>query len=190
VVATLFAREVQGGIPVILGGIAVGGVAGFYGARVVKMTAMPQMVALFNGAGGGAAALVAFLEFARSFQGYPVELGPTIATFLGLIIGAVSFSGSAIAFGKLQGVITPRAFRYGGQQVVTAALVLAVGVLSFVLLAAGFTGAIAVEPMLIIAAITLLALVFGVALVLPIGGADMPVVISLLNAYTGLAVAL
>src|SRR5207244_705481 len=128
------------------GGIAVGGVAGFYGARVVKMTAMPQMVALFNGAGGGAAALVAFLEFARSFQGYPVELGPTIATFLGLIIGAVSFSGSAIAFGKLQGVITPRAFRYPGQQAVTGLLVLAMVLLAAAILLSGRTGVFAVAP--------------------------------------------
>src|SRR5438477_5831829 len=190
VIATFFAAEVRGGIPIILAGIVVGGVAGFAGARTVKMTAMPQMVALFNGAGGGAAALVSILEFSRQRDLGALEFGPTLATLLALVIGAVSFSGSAIAFGKLQGIITPKAFRYAGQQVVTAALVLAVGVLSFVLLAAGFTGAIAVEPMLIIAAITLLALVFGVALVLPIGGADMPVVISLLNAYTGLAVAM
>ena len=190
VVATFFAREVQGGIPVILGGIAVGGVAGFYGARVVKMTAMPQMVAVFNGAGGGAAALVAFLEFARSFQGYPVELGPTIATFLGLIIGAVSFSGSAIAFGKLQGVITPRAFRYPGQQAVTGLLVLAMVLLAAAILLSGRTGVFAVAPGTFLVAIAIVALVFGVALVMPIGGADMPVVISLLNAYTGLAVAM
>ena len=190
VVATFFAGEVQGGIPVILGGIAVGGVAGFYGARVVKMTAMPQMVALFNGAGGGAAALVAFLEFARSFQGYPVGLGPTIATFLGLIIGAVSFSGSAIAFGKLQGVITPRAFRYPGQQAVTGLLVLAMVLLAAAILVSGRTGVFAVAPGAFLVAIAIVALVFGVALVMPIGGADMPVVISLLNAYTGLAVAM
>src|SRR2546428_5138223 len=190
VVATFFAREVQGGIPVILGGTAVGGVAGFYGARVVKMTAMPQMVALFNGAGGGPAALVAVLRFARSFQGYPVELGPTIATFLGLIIGAVSFSGSAIAFGKLQGVITPRAFRYPGQQAVTGLLVLAMVLLAAALLLPGRTGVFAVAPSTFLVAIAIVALVFGVALVMPIGGADMPVVISLLNAYTGLAVAM
>src|SRR2546422_359760 len=188
--ATVFAREGHSGIPGILGGIAVGGVAGFYGARVVKMTAMPQMVALFNGAGGGAAALVAFLEFARSFQGYPVELGPTIATFLGLIIGAVSFSGSAIAFGKLQGVITPRAFRYPGQQAVTGLLVLAMVLLAAAILLSGRTGVFAVAPGTFLVAIAIVALVFGVALVMPIGGADMPVVISLLNAYTGLAVAM
>jgi len=165
VIATFFASDVKGGVPIILAGIAVGGVAGFAGARMVKMTAMPQMVALFNGAGGGAAALVAILEFARQRDAGVLEFGASLATLLALIIGAVSFSGSAVAFGKLQGLITPKAFRYAGQQLV-------------------------IEPMLLIAVITLLALVFGVALVMPIGGADMPVVISLLNAYTGLAVAM
>jgi len=148
------------------------------------------MVALFNGAGGGAAALVSVLEFYREQQAGALEPGPTLATLLGLVIGAVSFSGSAVAFGKLQGIITPRAFRYAGQQIVTGALVLATVVLAIALLAAGFTGVVAADPILIIAAIAVLALVFGVALVMPIGGADMPVVISLLNAYTGLAVAM
>src|SRR5438094_5353827 len=106
VVATFFAREVQGGIPVILGGIAVGGGAGFYGARVVKMTAMPQMVALFNGAGGGAAALVSILELSRSVtpglaSGNGVGVAEAVSSMLGLMIGGISFSGSAIAFGKL-----------------------------------------------------------------------------------------
>src|SRR5207249_8149809 len=105
-------------------------------------------------------------------------------------IGAVSFSGSAIAFGKLQGLITPKAFRYAGQQLVTGGIAAATTLLSLVLLAGASAGSFAVEPMLLIAVITLLALVFGVALVMPIGGADMPVVISLLNAYTGLAVAM
>jgi proton-translocating NAD(P)+ transhydrogenase subunit beta len=200
VIATFFAQDV-GSLPVLLAGIAVGGAAGFYGARVVKMTAMPQMVALFNGAGGGAAALVSILEFSRSHPGprpeligVLIDLGPgfgaTLATVLGLIIGAVSFSGSAVAFGKLQGIVTPKAFRYPGQQVVTAGLVTAMLALAAVLVAGGFGGAIAVEPMIVIVGIAALALVFGVALVMPIGGADMPVVISLLNAYTGLAVAM
>src|SRR5437588_10650176 len=118
VIATFFAAEVRGGIPIILAGIVVGGVAGFAGARTVKMTAMPQMVALFNGAGGGAAALVSILEFSRELaagRGTP-PFGVALATLLALVIGAVSFSGSAIAFGKLQGIVTPRAFRYAGQQ--------------------------------------------------------------------------
>jgi len=190
VIATFFAAEVQGGIPVILAGIAVGGIAGFVGARVVKMTAMPQMVALFNGAGGGAAALVAILEFSRQLDAGALEFGATLATLLALIIGGVSFSGSAVAFGKLQGIITPKAFRYSGQQLVTGGIAAATALLSLVVLAGAVAGSAPVEPMLLIAVITLLALAFGVALVMPIGGADMPVVISLLNAYTGLAVAM
>src|SRR4030081_2686470 len=190
VIATFFAADVKGGVPVIFAGIAAGGIAGFVGARVVKMTAMPQMVALFNGAGGGAAALVAILEFARNVEAGSLEFGPTLATLLALIIGAVSFSGSAVAFGKLQGLITPKAFRYSGQQLVTGGIAAATVLLSLVLLASAFFGVANVPAMLLITLITLLALVFGVALVMPIGGADMPVVISLLNAYTGLAVAM
>src|SRR5438093_4356684 len=148
------------------------------------MTAMPQMVALFNGAGGGAAALVAILEFARHLDQGSLEFGATVATLLALVIGAVSFSGSAIAFGKLQGLITPKAFRYSGQQLVTGGIAAAIGLLSLALLFG-----MNIAPMLLIAAVTILALAFGVALVMPIGGADMPVVISLLNAFTGLAVA-
>jgi H+-translocating NAD(P) transhydrogenase subunit beta len=190
VIATFFANEVQGGVPLIIAGILVGGAGGFVGARMVKMTAMPQMVALFNGAGGGAAALVAILEFARRIEEGSLEFGPTLATLLALIIGAVSFSGSAIAFGKLQGIITPRAFKYAGQQFVTGGVALATVALSIVLLAAAFFGVVNPAPMVLITLITLLSLAFGVALVMPIGGADMPVVISLLNAYTGLAVAM
>src|SRR5438477_1882426 len=190
VIATFFAADVKGGVPIILAGIAVGGIAGFVGARMVKMTAMPQMVALFNGAGGGAAALVAILEFARQRDAGVLEFGASLATLLALIIGAVSFSGSAIAFGKLQGLITPEAFRYSGQQLVTGGIAAATALLGLVLLAGAIAGSFAVEPMVLITLITLLALAFGVALVMPIGGADMPVVISLLNAYTGLAVAM
>src|SRR5205807_1417712 len=129
VIATFFTQGVQGGVPVFVSGMLVGGVAGFAGARMVKMTAMPQMVALFNGAGGGAAALVSILEFSRELgagRGTP-PFGVTLPTLLALVIGAVSFSGSAIAFGKLQGIVTPRAFRYAGQQVVAGTLVGASG---------------------------------------------------------------
>jgi H+-translocating NAD(P) transhydrogenase subunit beta len=190
VIATFFAADVKGGVPVILAGIAVGGIAGFTGARMVKMTAMPQMVALFNGAGGGAAALVAILEFARQRDAGVLEFGASLATLLALIIGAVSFSGSAVAFGKLQGLITPKAFRYSGQQLVTGGIAAAIALLSLVVLGGAIAGSFAIEPMVLITLITLLALGFGIALVMPIGGADMPVVISLLNAYTGLAVAM
>jgi proton-translocating NAD(P)+ transhydrogenase subunit beta len=190
VIATFFAADVKGGVPLILAGIAVGGIAGFAGARMVKMTAMPQMVALFNGAGGGAAALVAILEFAREREVGVLEVGATVATLLALIIGAVSFSGSAVAFGKLQGLIPPKAFRYAGQQLATGGIAAATALLSLLLIGGAIAGSFAIEPMVLITVITLLALGFGVALVMPIGGADMPVVISLLNAYTGLAVAM
>src|SRR5437867_162875 len=190
VVATFFAQDAQGSVPLILAGMAVGGVAGFAGARVVKMTAMPQMVALFNGAGGGAAALVSILEFSRELDsGRMPDFGVTVATLLGLVIGAVSFSGSAIAFGKLQGIVSPKAFRYTGQQFVTGGLAAAIVLLALLLVASSL-GTRTLDPMVILIGVSILALAFGVALVMPIGGADMPVVISLLNAYTGLAVAM
>jgi len=190
VIATFFAQDAQGSVPLILAGMAVGGVAGFAGARVVKMTAMPQMVALFNGAGGGAAALVSILEFSRELDsGRMPDFGVTVATLLGLVIGAVSFSGSAVAFGKLQGIVSPKAFRYSGQQFVTGGLAAAIVLLALLLVASSL-GTTTLDPMVILIGVSILALAFGVALVMPIGGADMPVVISLLNAYTGLAVAM
>jgi len=192
VAATFFDVEFQGygatGLLVTAAGLVVGGAAGFTGARLVKMTAMPQMVALFNGAGGGAAALVSILELTRGLAGSGVTAGETITSMLGLMIGAVSFSGSAVAFGKLQGLITPRAFKYGGQQIVTSVLFGGMILLSL-LLTASAAGAVALPQLLVMTGVAILALLFGVALVMPIGGADMPVVISLLNAFTGLAVA-
>jgi len=192
VAATFFDVEFQSygvtGLLVTAAGLVVGGAAGFTGARLVKMTAMPQMVALFNGAGGGAAALVSILELTRGLAGSGVTAGETITSMLGLMIGAVSFSGSAVAFGKLQGLITPRAFKYGGQQIVTSVLFGGMILLSL-LLTASAAGAVAVPQLLVMTGVAILALLFGVALVMPIGGADMPVVISLLNAFTGLAVA-
>src|SRR5256712_7210934 len=174
VMATFFAADVQGGIPVILAGVAVGGTAGFVGARVVKMTAMPQLVALFNGAGGGAAALVAILEFARQRDLGVLEFGASVATLLALIIGAVSFSGSAIAFGKLQGLITPKAFRYAGQQLVTGGIAAATRLLSLAGLGGAVAGSFAGEPVGFITVITLLPLPFGVGLGMPLGGAGLP----------------
>jgi len=192
VAATFFDVEFQSygttGLIVTLAGLIVGGAAGFVGARRVKMTAMPQMIALFNGAGGGAAALVSILELTRGLGGAGVTPGETISSMLGLMIGAVSFSGSAIAFGKLQGLITPKAFKYGGQQIVTSVLFGGMIVLSL-LLTASVAGMIVVPQLAVMTGVAILALLFGVALVMPIGGADMPVVISLLNAFTGLAVA-
>jgi H+-translocating NAD(P) transhydrogenase subunit beta len=188
VIATFLERQVAEAWVLVLPAIAIGTVIGFVGARQVPMTAMPQMVAIFNGAGGGAAALVSILEYMHAESAGQVPAGEVIAILLGLMIGAISFSGSIVAFGKLQGLIDAKAFKYAGQQLVTGGLF--AGMLLFALvLVAESMGMIDVGsfPLVLVA---LLALAFGVALVMPIGGADMPVVISLLNAYTGLAVAM
>jgi H+-translocating NAD(P) transhydrogenase subunit beta len=166
----------------ILAGMAVGTVIGVASARLVKMTAIPQMVALFNGVGGGAAALIAAAEFHRLAP----ETGHVLPEWMGAmlfsaLIGSVSFSGSLVAFAKLQELLPGRPLVFRGQQVVNGLLflaLLAVGVL------AGATES-GVWAVVLLAG----ALLFGVLLVLPIGGADMPVVISLLNAFTGLAAA-
>jgi H+-translocating NAD(P) transhydrogenase subunit beta len=170
---------------ILLVGGLVGSVIGVLGARRVPMTAMPQMVAIFNGAGGGAAAVVALAEFLRDTGEHPGELLSLpfmIATLLGAVIGSVSLTGSIIAFGKLQGIVAARPVKYPGSQVVTGALFLAIVGLGFYL--------VAIEnsvPLFLL--FCGLALVLGVQLVMPIGGADMPVVVSLLNSYTGIAVA-
>jgi H+-translocating NAD(P) transhydrogenase subunit beta len=167
-------------------GLAVGGVAGFATARRVQMTAMPQLVSLFNAVGGGAAALVAFGDAARHSGSLPLSDRPvsaTLATFLDVFIGGITFSGSLVAVGKLAGRIPGRPITFPAGRALS--LLLAVGgAASGVTYTAGHggTGALGV----LVAA----ALVLGVLLTLPIGGADMPVVISLLNACTGTAVAM
>src|SRR2546428_6548890 len=123
VIATFLESQVASAWILIVPAIAIGTVIGFVGARQVPMTAMPQMVAIFNGAGGGAAALVSVQEYLRVTSEGSANVGAVIAILLGLMIGAVSFSGSAVAFGKLQGIIDARAFRYTGQQVVTGGAV-------------------------------------------------------------------
>ena len=189
VVATFLETQVASAWLLIVPAIAIGAAIGFVGARRVPMTAMPQMVAIFNGAGGGAAALVSVQEYLRATSAGAVGIGEVIAILLGLIIGGVSFSGSAVAFGKLQGLIDAKAFKYAGQQLVTGGL-FALMALGALLLIADAAGWINVPNELVLALVGLISLAFGVALVMPIGGADMPVVISLLNAYTGLAVAM
>jgi H+-translocating NAD(P) transhydrogenase subunit beta len=168
---------------IVVGGV-IGSVAGLLGARRVPMTAMPQMVAIFNGAGGGAAAVVAvaeFLEFADHGEGL-LPLPFVIAVLAGAIIGSVALTGSIIAFGKLQGVVTAKPYQLPGQRIITGALFLAMFGLAVYI--AAFENNI---PLFLV--FTLLALITGVVLVMPIGGADMPVVVSLLNSYTGIAVA-
>jgi NAD(P) transhydrogenase subunit beta len=161
----------------VLAAIAIGGAAGAIGARRVAMTDMPQMVALLNGAGGLSAALVAMVEFFH--RGHPRAGGDAM---FGCVIGAISFWGSMVAWAKLQGVVSERA--------ITSPILRAVNLLLFVALLAligmlGFVGG--GNPAF--AALFAAASLFGVCMVLPIGGADMPVVISLLNSFTGLAVA-
>ncbi len=171
---------------IVVVGALVGSVVGVLGARRVPMTAMPQMVAIFNGAGGGAAAVVAVAEFLRDAgaEGHAdlLPLPFIIATLLGAIIGSVSLTGSIVAFGTLQGFIAPRPVKYPGSQAVTAVLALA-------LLAIGIYVAVVVNSIPLFLLFVILSLALGVQLVMPIGGADMPVVISLLNSYTGIAVA-
>src|SRR5215475_11691276 len=177
-IATTFALVVHAGTVtatgwiVMIAGIMVGAGAGLYSARTVQMTAMPQLVSLFNAVGGGAAALVAVHDYVR--------LAGT--TILDVLIGAVTFSGSIIAAGKLQGVINaaPVTFR-GSRAANVAAAVVGVG---------GGIYMIATPSVPVMIIIILAALAFGVTMVMPIGGADMPVVISLLNAFTGTAVAM
>jgi proton-translocating NAD(P)+ transhydrogenase subunit beta len=179
---TLAHHGVHIGWRILVGG-AIGAVFGAVGARRVKMTAMPQMVALFNGVGGGAAALVSLAEF-HKLAPEPGHLHGDIALaiVLSALIGSVSFAGSMIAFSKLQELIQGRPITYPGQQFVNLAL------FSAIVVAGGAIVAHAEQQWLIVAIIGG-ALVFGVLFVLPIGGADMPVVISLLNAFTGLAAA-
>ena len=168
---------------VMIAGALLGGGAGLYVARTVQMTAMPQLVSIFNAVGGGAAALVAVNDYVRHAGGGSVGLrATTIATILDVLIGAVTFSGSIIAAGKLQGLINgaPVTFR-GSRAANIAAAVIGVG---------GGIYMIATPSEAALVIILLAALAFGVTMVLPIGGADMPVVISLLNAFTGSAVAM
>jgi len=149
-------------------------------ARLVKMTAMPQMVAVFNGVGGGAAALVSITEF-LTFPHGTVAIYKIGEVLFGVVVGCVSFSGSAIAFAKLQELMTGRPVTYPGQQAINALVALAVLGLVIATLTTGSV------PVLVV--VLLLGLVLGVIFVLPIGGADVPVLISLLNSFTGLAVA-
>jgi len=165
---------------VIAAGVLVGGGLGLYTARTVKMTAMPQLVSVFNAVGGGAAALVAIRDFMTLGAG--VGAATSVPTVLDVIIGSVTFSGSIIAAGKLQGVITSAPVTIPGARIINLLMAaVAVGVGGYVIDAPGMIG---------LGVVIAAALLFGVSMVMPIGGADMPVVISLLNAFTGTAVAM
>jgi len=163
----------------ILGAIAIGLIIGVPAARRVQMTAMPQLVALFNGVGGGAAALVAIVEYLKLGQSASTTV--VIATVFTVIVGSTSFSGSIVTFLKLQELMTTRPVVFaGGRFVIAGTLLATLGCAGWVVTSLGTT------PLLVLAG---LSLAFGILFVLPVGGADVPIVISLLNAFTGLTVA-
>ena len=183
IVATFF-KYVDGHalyhVPLMLLAMFIGLIVAVPVARFVKMTAMPQLVAIFNGVGGGAASLVSITEFVHIKSTHPATY-VILEVLLGVLIGTVSFAGSAIAFAKLQELMTGRPVTYPGQQVINGVVGLASLALIVTILVTSS------EPLLWV--LLGLAFVLGVIFVLPIGGADVPVLISLLNAFTGLAVA-
>src|SRR5215207_30741 len=188
VIATLIGEDVVPDVEtaiLIAVGIIIGTAIGIPSARSVKMTAMPQMVALFNGVGGGAVALIAWSEFRRRFTGDGGEWDEKvmIPALFAAIIGSISFWGSNIAFGKLQEILPGRPIKVPGQQLLNLVLLL-ICVGSGVAIAAGEH-----SELLFVLGILVAAAILGNMVVLPIGGADMPVVISLLNAFTGLSAA-
>jgi proton-translocating NAD(P)+ transhydrogenase subunit beta len=188
-IATIFVADIDNVLSVgqISVGVLVGSVLGAIAAQRVQMTAMPQMVAAFNGVGGGAAALVAVSEFYRvEALGQGQEtLVSAVAVLLSVIIGTVSFAGSIIAFIKLQELALTGSVTFPLQQVVNAVIFLGILLLSANVLAGGLL----LSPLISLYLILGASLLLGVLFVIPIGGADMPIVISLLNAFTGLAAA-
>ena len=184
-VATLLQRGVLSGSStpwLIALGVVLGAAVGIPAALKVRMTQMPQMVALFNGVGGGAVALIAWMEYRHRFGG-DFALKVEIPTLFAAVVGSVSFWGSAVAFGKLQEILPGRPIKLPGQSLINAGLLL-VCVASSVVLAAGTH-----SQVLFVVGVLIAAAALGLMVVLPIGGADMPVVISLLNAFTGLSAA-
>ncbi len=185
IVATLLTPHVLSGssTPWLMAlGVAIGVGVGVPAARNVRMTAVPQMVALFNGVGGGAVAIIAWIEYRHQFGGgYPLKA--EIPSLFAAIVGSVSFWGSNIAFGKLQEILPGRPIKLPGQVLINGGLFL-ITLASAIVLAAGTH-----SQALFIVGILLAAAALGNMVVLPIGGADMPVVISLLNAFTGLSAA-
>lgn len=191
ILGTIFLYEQDGqklgNYPWIFGGLVVGTVVGVLAAKKVKMTAMPEMVSLFNGMGGACAALISFVEFGHEKNALlndteHAHAGILLTILLGLIIGAISFAGSIIAWGKLNGKIKDFAFK--GQQIFNLVLFFAI------LVTAGYlVFSLGPDNYWLFYAIAIAALLYGVLFVLPIGGADMPVVISLLNSFTGVAAA-
>lgn len=192
ILATIFLYEDEGrklgNYAWIFGGLIIGSIIGTLSAKKVKMTAMPEMVSMFNGMGGACAALIAIVEFNhisdRGFMnnGIPVSVSTMISIILGLTIGAVSFAGSMLAWGKLNGKIKDFIFR--GQHLVNILILVLITIMAFYFLF--HAGMVGHSFFYIVLALSLL---YGAMFVMPIGGADMPVVISLLNSFTGVAAA-
>lgn len=169
-------------LPFIFAGLLVGTIVGWLAAKKVQMTAMPEMVSLFNGMGGACAMLISIIEFqhiTQSVNQSTVPVGELATIIIGMIIGSVSFAGSIIAWGKLSGKVKDKSF--GFQQFIN------IGLLAIILVLAAM--AVINTDAQMFYAVLVLSLVYGVLFVLPIGGADMPVVISLLNSFTGVAAA-
>jgi H+-translocating NAD(P) transhydrogenase subunit beta len=169
----------------IFGGIFIGGIIGTLAAKKIKMTAMPEMVSMFNGMGGACAALISIVEFnhlLKTYSATDIPVGTVLIILLGLIIGSVSFAGSMIAWGKLNGKV--KDFSFKGQHIFNITLLLIILGLATYLI--GWTPS---NAKIIFYIIFALSLSYGVFFVFPIGGADMPVVISLLNSFTGVAAA-
>ena len=183
IIATLLYRDVID-YTLIIAGIIIGGAIGAYVARTVEMTAMPQMVAIFNGFGGGASLLVATAEFYRLLIVTGVISDFTITTIgLSIIIGGITFTGSIVAFAKLQGIMRGAPILFKGQQIING--ILLVGTVLLLVSAVIVINNVSV----LIVGIIVISLVLGYMFVIPIGGADMPVVISLLNSFSGIAAA-
>jgi NAD(P) transhydrogenase subunit beta len=185
-VAITLSLDVIGNGALIVIGLAIGSAVGIVASRRVQMTAMPQMVALYNGVGGGAAALISWAEFRHQLSlGGDIPLDVLIPILFSMVIGSVSFWGSNIAFGKLQALIPSQPIRFPGQHIFNGLLLAAI-LTGCIVLAASHAS----DPSQgLFIGVLLAAAVLGNLFVLPIGGADMPVVISLLNAFTGLAAA-
>ncbi|MCP5108764.1 MAG: NAD(P)(+) transhydrogenase (Re/Si-specific) subunit beta [bacterium] len=182
VVVTLLDKQILDFTYIIVG-VVVGSLIGAVAARKVEMTAMPQMVALFNAFGGGASALVALAQFLRVPGTPPALLMGTVAA--SILIGTVTFTGSAVAFAKLQGIMKGAPIVFAGQKILNGLMLAAVIGLSVL----ASTDVVTVSPVILVLAVVFLSGVLGITSVIPIGGADMPVVISLLNSYSGLAAA-
>lgn len=185
IIATLVENNVLSWTGILIG-IVTGSLIGAFAARTVKMTDMPQMVGIFNGLGGGASALVAAAAFAQiDAAGSTMEAASGLTVALSMLIGAVTFSGSFIAFGKLQGLVSGNPITFPLQKSFNALLFLGLIVLGGSLM--GLFPIAGLSPSTTFLALTGVSLLLGILLVIPIGGADMPVVISLLNSYSGMA---